>query len=67
MGSMKCITFYESVEWKEQYIPSAPTVCWVFTCYWLGASAPFVLQHISYEPIVKQVVTKTYQRKKEIR
>ena len=39
MGS-ECITLYEAVEWKEQYIPSAPQFVGVFSLALVGASAP---------------------------
>ena len=58
----ECITLYEAVEWKEQYIPSAPQFVGVFSLALVGASAPFVLQLV--RPIVKQVVTKLTKKKK---
>ena len=59
----ECITLYEAVEWKEQYIPSAPQFVGVFSLALVGASAPFVLQLV--RPIVKQVVTKVDQDEKK--
>ena len=58
----KCITLYEAVEWKDQYIPSAPQFVGVFSLALVGASAPLVLQLV--RPIVKQVVTKLTKKKK---
>ena len=59
----ECITIYEAVEWKEQYIPSAPQFVGVFSLALVGASAPLVLQLV--RPIVKQVVTKLTKKKKD--
>ena len=58
----ECITLYEAVEWKEQYIPSAPQFVGVFSLALVGASAPLVLQLV--RPIVKQIVTKLTKKKK---
>ncbi len=58
----ECITLYEAVEWKEQYIPSAPQFVGVFSLALVGASAPLVLQLV--RPIVKQVVNKITNKKK---
>ena len=57
----ECITLYEAVEWKDQYIPSAPQFVGVFSLALVGASAPLVLQLV--RPIVKQVVTKLTKKK----
>ena len=59
----ECITLYEAVEWKDQYIPSAPQFVGVFSLALVGASAPLVLQLV--RPIVKQVVTKLTKKKKK--
>ena len=58
----ECITLYEAVEWKEQYIPSAPQFVGVFSLALVGASAPLVLQLV--RPLVKQVVTKLTKKRK---
>jgi len=58
----ECITLYETVEWKEQYIPSAPQFVGVFSLALVGASAPLVLNLV--RPLVKQVVTKLTKKKK---
>ena len=58
----ECVTLYEAVEWKEQYIPSAPQFVGVFSLALVGASAPLVLQLV--RPLVKQVVTKLTKKKK---
>jgi len=59
----ECITLYEAVEWKEQYIPSAPQFVGVFSLALVGASAPLVLQLV--RPLVKQIVTKLTKKKKK--
>ena len=58
----ECITEYERVEWKDQYIPSAPQFVGVFSLALVGASAPLVLQLV--RPLVKQVVTKLTKKRK---
>ena len=58
----ECITLYEAVEWKEQYIPAAPQLVGVVSLALVGASAPLVLNLV--RPLVKQVVTKLTKKKK---
>ena len=60
----ECITLYETVEWKDQYIPSAPQFVGVFTLALVGASAPVILGLV--RPIVKQVVTKLTKKKDKV-
>ena len=57
----ECITIYEDVPFKDQYIPSAPQFVGVFSLALVGASAPLVLQLV--RPIVKQIVTKITKKK----
>ena len=59
----ECVTLYEAVEWKDQYIPSGPQFVGVFSLALVGASAPFVLQLV--RPIVKQAVTKLTKKKSQ--
>ena len=59
----ECISEYERVEWKEQFIPSAPQFVGVFSLDLVGASAPIVLQLVS--PLVKQAVSKLSKNKKK--
>jgi len=61
----ECITEYERVEWKEQFIPSAPQFVGVFSLALVGASAPVVLQLV--RPLVKQVFTKLTKKKKNVK
>ena len=59
----ECITEYERVEWKEQFIPAVPQFVGVFSLALVGASAPIVLQLV--RPLVKQAVSKLSKNKKK--
>ena len=59
----ECITLYETVEWKDQYIPSAPQFVGVFSLALVGASAPAILGLV--RPLVKQAVSKLTKKKKK--
>ena len=63
LDGTECITLYEDVPFKDQYIPSANQFVGVFSLALVGASAPLVLQLV--RPLVKQVVTKLTKKKKE--
>ena len=63
LDGTECITLYEPVDFKDQYIPSANQFVGVFSLALVGASAPLVLQLV--RPLVKQVVTKLTKKKKE--
>ena len=62
LDGTECITLYEPVDFKDQYIPSANQFVGVFSLALVGASAPLVLQLV--KPIVKQVITKLTKKKK---
>ena len=62
LDGTECITLYEPVNFKDQYIPSANQFVGVFSLALVGASAPLVLQFV--KPIVKQVMTKLTKKKK---
>ena len=62
LDGTECITLYEQVDFKDQYIPSANQFVGVFSLALVGASAPLVLQLV--KPIVKQVMTKLTKKKK---
>ena len=62
LDKTECITLYELVDFKDQYIPSANQFIGVFSLALVGASAPLVLQLV--KPIVKQVMTKLTKKKK---
>ena len=65
LDKTECITIYEDVPFKDQYIPSANQFVGVFSLALVGASAPLVLQLI--KPIVKQVMTKLTKKKKDVK
>ena len=62
LDGTECITEYESVPFRDRYIPSAPQFIGVFSLALVGASAPLVLQLV--KPIVKQAVSKLSKKKK---
>ena len=62
LDKTECITLYEDVPFKDQYIPSANQFVGVFSLALGGASAPLVLQLV--KPIVTQVMTKLTKKKK---
>ena len=61
LDKTECITLYEPVDFKDQYIPSANQFVGVFSLALVGASAPLVLQLV--RPLVKQVVTRLTKKK----
>ena len=62
LDGTECITEYESVPFRDRYIPSVPQFVGVFSLALVGASAPLVLQLV--KPIVKQAVSKLSKKKK---
>ena len=62
LDGTECITIYEDVPFKDQYIPSANQFVGVFSLALGGAAAPLVLQLV--KPLVKQVMTKLTKKKK---
>ena len=62
LDGTECITLYEPVDFKDQYIPSANQFVGVFSLALVGASAPIVLQLV--RPLVKQAVSKLTKKKK---
>ena len=61
LDKTECITLYEDVPFKDQYIPSANQFVGVFSLALVGASAPLVLQLV--RPLVKQAVSKLSKKK----
>jgi len=61
LDKTECITLYEDVPFKDQYIPSANQFVGVFSLALVGASAPVVLQLV--RPLVKQAVSKLSKKK----
>ena len=64
-NGVECITNYEKVEWKEQYIPSAPQFAGVFSLALVGSSAPLILNAI--KPLVKKVITALQKKQKKVK
>ena len=64
LDGTECITLYEDVPFKDQYIPSANQFVGVFSLALVGASAPLVLQLV--KPLVKQVMTKLTKKKDKV-
>jgi len=62
LDGTECITEYESVPFRDRYIPSAPQFVGVFSLALVGASAPVVLQLV--RPLVKQAFSKLSKKKK---
>jgi len=63
LDGTECITLYEPVNFKDQYIPSANQFVGVFSLALVGASAPLVLQLV--KPAVKQIMSKLTKKKKD--
>ena len=61
LDKTECITIYEDVPFKDQYIPSVNQFVGVFSLALVGASAPLVLQLV--RPLVKQAVSKLQKKK----
>ena len=61
LDGTECITIYEDVPFKDQYIPSVNQFVGVFSLALVGASAPLVLQLV--RPLVKQAVSKLQKKK----
>ncbi len=60
-----CITLYEDVPFKDQYIPSAPQFAGVFSLALVGSSAPLILNAV--KPLVKKVITALQKKKKKVK
>ena len=63
LDGIECITEYESVPFRDRYLPSVPQFVGVFSLALVGASAPLILQLV--KPLVKQVMTKLTKKKKD--
>ncbi len=57
-----CITVYEDVPFKDQYIPSAPQFTGVFSLALVGSSAPLILNAV--KPLVKKALNSFKKKKK---
>ena len=58
---IECITLYESVPFKDQYIPEVSTIVSTAVIGLVAASSPLLLNAI--KPLVKQVVKKLTKKK----
>ena len=59
---VECITIYEDVPFKDQYIPEVSTIVSTAVIGLVAASSPFLLNAV--KPLVKQVVKKLTKKKK---
>ena len=58
---VECITLYENVTFKDQYIPEVSTIVSTAVIGLVAASSPLLLNAI--KPLVKQVVKKLTKKK----
>ena len=58
---VECITLYENVTFKDQYIPEVSTIVSTAVIGLVAASSPLILNAI--KPLVKQVVKKLTKKK----
>ena len=60
----KCITLYEDVAFKDQYIPEIPTLVSTAVIGLVAASSPLLLNAV--KPLVKQLVKKLTKKKDKV-
>jgi len=60
----RCITIYENVTFKDQYIPEVSTIVSTAVIGLVAASSPLLLNAI--KPLVKQVVKKLTKKKNKV-
>ena len=60
---IECITIYEDVPFKDQYIPEISTLISTVVIGLVAASSPLLLNAV--KPLVKQVVKKLTKKKKD--
>jgi hypothetical protein len=60
---IECITLYESVPFKDQYIPEISTIVSTAVIGLVAASSPLLLNAV--KPLVKQIVKKLTKKKKD--
>ena len=60
---VECITLYENVTFKDQYIPEVSTIVSTAVIGLVAASSPLLLNAV--KPLVKQVVKKLTKKKKD--
>lgn len=61
----ECITLYEDVAFKDQFIPEIPVLVSTTIIGLVAASSPLLLNAI--KPIVKQIVTKLTKKKNKVK
>ena len=60
---IECITLYENVPFKDQYIPEVSTIVSTAVIGLVAASSPLLLNAV--KPLVKQIVKKLTKKKKD--
>ena len=61
---IECITLYEDVPFKDQYIPNLPTVISTALIASVAATTPLLLNVV--KPLVKNVIKKLTKKKKDV-
>jgi hypothetical protein len=61
---IECITLYEDVPFKDQYIPNLPTVISTALIASVAATTPLLLNVV--KPLVKNVIKKLTNNKKDV-
>jgi len=61
---IECITLYEDVPFKDQYIPNLPTVISTALIASVAATTPLLLNVV--KPLVKNVIKKLTNKKKDV-
>jgi len=61
---IECITLYENVPFKDQYIPEVSTLVSTAVIGLVAASSPLLLNAV--KPLVKQVVKKLTKKKDKV-
>ena len=62
---IECITTYENVAFKDQYIPEVSTIVSTAVIGLVAASTPLLLNAV--KPLVKQIVKKLTKKKKDVK
>ena len=62
---IECITLYEDVPFKDQYIPNLPTVISTALIASVAATTPLLLNVV--KPLVKNVIKKLTKKKKDVK
>ena len=60
---IECVTIYENVPFKDQYIPEVSTIVSTAVIGLVAASSPLLLNAV--KPLVKQVVKKLTKKKEK--